>query len=238
MPLLLYSLSKGDPDLNDLLGVDELPVLFEKVDNLWVGMSELKEQDLIIPDKATELSQHPAYIYQEVVKHIHSQVPTVPVRLPTIVADQTALAELINKNVLAIHKELNRIDGMVEYTYHFKKRKSKQASTDPVGLSENPSPGTQYLLKKYELQRESLKLESDKERLTSILQSIYHDGIIEITAQAKVDRISVNILTNAAWIPSIVGLSELREKVDGYSVHNFGPYPPFHFVVLRLVSPT
>ncbi|CAN0454212.1 unnamed protein product, partial [Ectocarpus fasciculatus] len=152
MPLLLYSMSKGDPDLNDLQGVDELPVLFEKVDNLWVGMSELKEQDLIIPDKARDLSQHPAYIYQEVVKRIHNQVPTVPVRLPTIVADRTALAKLINKNVLAIHKELNRIGGMVEYTYHFKKRSSKPASSDPVGLSENPSPGTQYLLKKCKLQ--------------------------------------------------------------------------------------
>ena len=233
MSALVYSIAKT-ATVTEMSGVDDQPVRSIDMSGLCVYYSELDEK--VLDPKAINPEDHPALIFQEVISSIHQQGPSLPMQFGLLLDSIEAIQRLVEANLTEIRKELNRIGPTYEYSFHFHKQTSTTLGM-PERLTKADSPGAQYLLKKYQETKKSTQLGADMDKLSSNVERLTSEYLIEIRKSNQAETIRLDLRLTIGQLDKKSLSTVLTKDFPDYRIYIFGPYPPSHFVKLRLKTP-
>ena len=98
MSVLLYCFCKGNSlDFNQT-GIAGKPVKQVSTTDITAVYSE-HSQNISIEPSSSDLAQHPAVLFQQVVQKVHQRYTSIPVRFPTLLNSTQDLTQIIeNQN--------------------------------------------------------------------------------------------------------------------------------------------
>ena len=233
MGIILYNFSKShfNSSTGGLFGSD---IKQREVKKIWVSYSELSEDKLKNElSDSKDLSQHPALAFQNISKESHRQVPSLPIRFPTVVKDDKDIDALVENNRTDIYQHLNLYGQCQEHAFFFKSSDANNLS-QPGDLNEKKGPGTAYLKKKLATQSLPKINDNEKNNIVRALTDLFHEEVLSVHSKMNEDGIKVHLLSHNHWQPTTRSIQLLSEKAKGQEVYFLGTYPPFHFAQLNL----
>ncbi len=238
MSVLLYCFCKGNSlDFNQT-GIAGKPVKQVSTTDITAVYSE-HSQNISIEPSSSDLAQHPAVLFQQVVQKVHQRYTSIPVRFPTLLNSTQDLTQIIENHAFELHKQLNTKGNAIEYSIRALIRESKGligTSTFPKNLAN--SPGVNYLKDREAKFKSVLQQESHAQALERDVQALFRSDISDLKVQVTGEIIRLHLLGPKEWMPNPNSIELLKASFPNFEIYLSGPFPPFHFVNVKLSATT
>lgn len=188
-----------------------------------------------------------ATAHDTVLATVASRVPVVPFRLGTVVDDDVAMADVLDRHAAALHAELDRFDGRTEWAVTVQLLARAAADGAPHGPS-GPSAagdGAAYLRERQAAVAARRARIERRERLTDDVHTRLSEVAVGASTVERRDRDGVPprqlhgvYLLDAERVESFHRIvDELRAEHPEAIIEASGPWPPYHFTAVRLDDP-
>jgi Gas vesicle synthesis protein GvpL/GvpF len=246
MGCYLYAIyESGDVDLGDLdaldpnhpLGAVTRGRMAAIVSDLPLAVLRgLEDEPPVEESRLAQLARR----HDAVVERVFRQRPVLPLRLGTVVHDRTAVAKLLDDAAPRLEQELDRVRGRSEWQVRVANRVPHEQKT--VEQHASRATGTDYLKARAAAQRtrdESLA------RLQAGLQEMEVVGDEAAEVSEPIRWLAGDTFSATAYLVPVEREEAFRIAIEeqatnllelGAKVEICGPFPPYHFINLKLTS--
>lgn len=206
-----------------LPGLNEQPIVACACDSV-AGVYSEHTGDGIVPT-AENVWRH-----EQVIERLMSDQPVLPARFGTVLADQSALRELLDRNAGALSAGLGKVSGRVELGL----RGLWNEDVTPAEPTAAARSGRDYMLARLEEERRRRDARGRAERVAREL-----DGALKAHAADSTTQIhsAQPLIMSGAYLVDRDRTNDFRRAVAllGRSHPDVrllctGPWPPYHFV--------
>jgi Gas vesicle synthesis protein GvpL/GvpF len=221
--LYLYAITQS-PDSPDGTGLRGAPLRAIGENGVFAVASE--HEDLEI-EAGADLWAH-----EEVVERLMDRATVLPVRLGTLLADESEVREALRRRHRELAEGLERVRGAVELGVRAllddgdEREPAAAAAPSHRGRADAAGPGTAYLLARLASHR---RIDEAAERIHRPLASLARASTRRRDAR-RAGLLNVSYLVDGARVePFRARVEQLAEEMPDASIVCTGPWPPYSF---------